>query len=86
MLEKIQSLLSNKYVRFGIAGTIYLLWVIWLGNFLWLLGLGVVFDIYVTKKVNWSPWKSRKKKNSAIIELLDALIFAVIDTVGVKIK
>lgn len=78
MLAKINKIRSNKYVRFGVAGTIYLLWVIWLGNYWWLFGLGVVFDIYVTKKVNWSFWKSRKKKNSVWIEWLDALIFAVI--------
>ncbi len=46
--------------------------------FWWIFGLGVVFDIYITKKVNWSFWKSRKKKNSILIEWLDALIFAVI--------
>ncbi|MFC2098420.1 S26 family signal peptidase [Bacteroidota bacterium] len=85
MLAKINNILSNKYVRFGIAGTIYILWVIWLGNYWWMFGLGVVFDIYVTKKVNWSFWKSRKKKNSVFIEWLDALIFAVIAVTVINI-
>jgi signal peptidase I len=57
---------------------VYLLWVIWLGNYWFLLGLGVVFDMYFTKKVNWSPWKKREGKNNVVIEWLDALIFAVI--------
>ena len=73
-----KKILENKYVKFGIAGTIYLLWVIWLGNFWFLIGLGVVFDIYVTKKVNWAFWKKRNGKNSTVVEWLDALIFAVI--------
>ncbi len=34
--------------------------------------------LYVSKKVNWSFWKSRKKKNNVIVEWLDALIFAVV--------
>jgi len=34
--------------------------------------------MYVSKKVNWSFWKKRGVKNSAWIEWLDALIFAVI--------
>lgn len=68
----------NKYVRFAFAAIIYLLWVIWLGNYWFLIGLGVVFDIYVTKKVNWSFWKKRGVKNPAWVEWLDALIFAVI--------
>lgn len=65
-------------IRGGFALLVYLLWVIWLGNYWFLIGLPIVFDIYFTKKVNWSPWKSRKKKNHVLIEWLDALIFAVI--------
>jgi signal peptidase I len=78
MFAKIRSFLLNKYVRFAFPAAVYLLWVIWLGNYWWLFGLAVIYDIYISKKVNWSFWKSRKKKNSAFIEWLDALIFAVI--------
>lgn len=73
-----KELLQNKFFKFGIAGVIYLLWVIWVGNFWLLLGLPIVFDIYVSKKVNWAFWKKRNGKNNIIIEWLDALIFAVI--------
>jgi signal peptidase I len=71
-------ILSNKYFRFAIAAIIYLLIVIWIGNYWLIIGLAVVFDIYVTEKVNWSFWKRRDGKNSTFIEWLDALIFAVI--------
>jgi signal peptidase I len=70
--------LRNKYFKFGVAAILYILWVIWVGNFWLLLGLAVVFDIYVSKKVNWSFWKKRHGRNSTVIEWLDALIFAVI--------
>lgn len=69
---------ESKYFRFGIAGILYLLWVIWVGNYWLLTGLAVVFDIYVSKKVNWAFWKKREGKNSTVVEWLDALIFAVI--------
>ena len=74
----ISNLLKNKYFRFGVALFIYILFVIWLWNFWFLLGIPVVYDLYVSKKVNWSFWKSRKKKNNVIVEWLDALIFAVV--------
>lgn len=77
--------LKNKYVKFGLAGTAYILWVIWVGNYWLLLGLGIVFDIYVSKKVNWAFWKKRNKPNSALIEWLDALIFAVIAVTFINI-
>jgi signal peptidase I len=72
------NILSNKYFRFAVAGLIYLLIVIWIGNYLLLLGLAVIYDIYVTEKVNWSFWKRRDGKNHVVVEWLDALIFAVI--------
>lgn len=73
-----KDLLQNRYFKFGVAAVLYILWVIWVGNFWLLLGLAVVFDIYVSRKVNWTFWKKRHGKNSTVIEWLDALIFAVI--------
>lgn len=63
---------------FAIAAVIFLFVVIWIGNYWLLLGLPVIFDIYISKKVNWTFWKRRDRKNSAFIEWLDAIIFAVI--------
>ena len=73
-----KKILESKYFSFGVAATLYLLWVIWLDNFWFLIGLGVVYDIYISEKVNWAFWKKRNGHNSDFIEWLDALIFAVI--------
>jgi signal peptidase I len=72
------NIITNKYFKFAVAAVIYLLVVIWIGNYWLLLGLALIYDIYVSEKVNWSFWKKRHGKNSALIEWLDALIFAVI--------
>ena len=71
----------NRWTKFIFWALLYVIWVIWLGNFWWLLGLGVLFDIFITKKVHWNFWKKRYKegeKRSAANEWLDAVIFAVI--------
>lgn len=68
----------RDWIWFGIVAAIYLLWVIWLNNYWFLLGLGVIFDLYITQKVNWTFWKRRDGLNNKFIEWLDALIFAVI--------
>src|SRR6056297_377449 len=73
-----KNLFKDKYTRFGIAAGLYILFVVWLGNYWFLFGLPIIFDIYVSKKVNWTFWKRRNKKNHVIIEWLDALIFAVV--------
>lgn len=73
--------LTNKWFKFAVAGLIYLLWVIWLENFWWLIGLGVIYDMYITKKVHWSFWKKRNPpegKQTKVVEWVDAIIFAVI--------
>ncbi len=72
------NLFQKKYIKFAIIAILYILVVIWIGNYLLLIGLGIIFDLYVTEKVNWTFWKRRDGKNSSFIEWLDALIFAVI--------
>ena len=71
-------ILTNKYFKFGIVAFLYLLWTLWVGSWWLLLGLPVLFDSYVTKKVRWAFWKKREGPNNKIIEWIDALIFAVI--------
>ncbi len=77
----IKELLRNRYFKFSIVTIIYVLWVIWMKNYWFLFGLIIIFDMYITKKVNWAFWKKRdveKGKHSSLIEWVDALIFAVI--------
>ncbi len=73
--------LSNKWFKYTVVGLIYLLWVIWLESFLWLIGLAVIFDMYITKKVHWTFWKKKNApdgKQTKVVEWVDAIIFAVI--------
>ncbi len=77
----IRKIFSNKWIKFVTVGLLYLLWVIWLGNYFWLAGLAVIFDIYITKKVHWAFWKKKNPPNgkqTKLIEWVDAIIFAVI--------
>jgi signal peptidase I len=76
--ETPQAILSNKYFKFGLAVLIYILWVCWVGNWWLLSGIPVIYDIYLSKKINWTFWKKRNGPNSKVVEWIDALIFAVI--------
>ncbi len=76
-----KELFSNKWFKFILVGLIYLLWVIWLESYLWLIGLAVIFDMYVTKKVHWAFWKKKNTpdgRQTKVVEWVDAIIFAVI--------
>ncbi|WP_297087801.1 signal peptidase I [uncultured Draconibacterium sp.] len=77
----IRSILTNKWFKFITIGTLYSLWVIWLGSYLWFLGLAIIFDIYITEKVHWAFWKKKNPPNgkqTKVVEWVDAIIFAVI--------
>ncbi|MGE4586857.1 MAG: signal peptidase I [Mangrovibacterium sp.] len=76
-----KNILMKKWFRFIIAGLIYSLWVIWIENYWWFLGLVVLFDIYISKKVHWAFWKKKNPaggKQTKLVEWVDAIIFAVI--------
>lgn len=71
----------NRWVRMGFWALLYVLWVIWLGNYWWLLGLVVIFDHHITRKVKWLFWKKEYRegeKRNALLDWLDAIIFAVV--------
>jgi signal peptidase I len=76
-----KEILTNKWFKFAVVGLLYLLWVIWLQNYWWLIGLGVIYDVYISKKVHWSFWKKKNPPNgkqTKVVEWVDAVIFAVI--------
>lgn len=77
----LKELYHNKWLRFGFWTLLYLAWVIWVGNYWWLFGLIVIFDLNITKKVKWAFWKKTYKegeKHNVWLDWLDAIIFAVI--------
>jgi signal peptidase I len=78
-MEKIKNILKNRYFLFALSTSIFILWVIWIGNYWLLLGIPIFVDYHITRKVNWTFWKKRGvKKQTALVEWVDALIFAVI--------
>ena len=82
------NLLNNKWFKLSLIGTIYVLWVIWLGNFWWLIGLVIIFDTYISKRVHWAFWKKKNPpegRQTKVVEWVDALIFAVVAATFIKL-
>ncbi len=77
----LKELYYNKWVRLTFWSVLYLLWVIWLGNYWWLFGLVPIFDHHITRKVKWSFWKKEYNEGeprNTLLDWLDAIIFAVV--------
>jgi len=77
-MKKFFEIFKNKWVKFGIASFLYILFVIWLRSPLWLLGLAVVYDVYISKKVKWAFWKDKNGEAKGLRGWLDAIIYAVV--------
>ncbi|WP_018336179.1 MULTISPECIES: signal peptidase I [Butyricimonas] len=74
-----RNVLTNKWFKFGIVLFIYLLWTLWIQSWWLLIGVPVLFDIYISKKVHWAFWKKKNvEKQTKVVEWIDALIFAII--------
>lgn len=80
-MTALRDLFSNKWFKFAVVTLVYALWVIWARNYWLLFGIAIIFDIYITKKVKWAFWKKQYKKGekrNALLDWLDAIIFALV--------
>ena len=71
---------TGRKLRFALVALAFILCVIWIGNYWLFLGLPIIFDIYISKKVPWDFWKRKKdgSKPAAWVEWVDAIVFALV--------
>ena len=70
---------KTQWIFFSIVTALYLAFVVWDGNYWLLLGIPVIFDIYISKFIPWGAWKNPKNKSlRKIAEWADAILFALI--------
>jgi len=69
----------KQWIKAGIWSIIYILFIAWVGNYWWLIGLPVVFDAFVTHYIPWTWWKNSKSKSVlAVMGWVDAIVFALV--------
>ena len=77
--ERIEAIRTTRWIRFGAVALIYTLWVAWMGNWALLLGLVLLFDIYITGYIPFTWWKQSKNKNvRSVMSWIDAIVYALI--------
>ena len=84
-IQKIKEFFSNRWVGFSLASLLYVLWfVVWTGNLWLLLGLVVIYDLYITKylyRYIGSKNEALCEKYSAyksVYEWVNAIVFATV--------
>lgn len=77
--ERVAATRRTRWWRFGIVALIYLLWVVWMNNYWFLLGLPLLFDIYITGYIPFTWWKkSKSAATRSIMSWVDAIVYALI--------
>lgn len=84
-MEQIKKFFGNKWVGFTLATIIYVLWfVVWTGNWWLILGVGVIYDLYISKYFYRYVWSKNEKLCEAsslyrnIYEWVNAIVFATV--------
>ena len=77
--ERLGRVKTTRWLRFGAVAVIYVLWTLWMGNPLLLLGLLLLGDIYLTQFLPWGAWKGLENKTlRTIMSWIDAIIYALV--------
>ena len=84
-MEQIKKFFNNKWVGFTLATIIYVLWfVVWTGNWWLILGVGVIYDLYISKYFYRYVWSKNEKLCEIsslyrnIYEWVNAIVFATV--------
>ena len=85
MMNKIKTFFANRWVGFALATLLYVLWfVVWTGNLWPLLGVAVIYDIYISKYLyryigrRNEEWCAKSETYRSIYEWVNAIIFATV--------
>ena len=85
MMNKLKAILRNKWVGFTLASLLYTLWfVVWTGNLWLLLGLVVIYDLYISRLFYRYVWRhnaelcKKSKAYKTVYEWVNAIVFATV--------
>jgi signal peptidase I len=84
-MDKLKAILRNRWFKFTVVTILYVLvFVVWCRSPWMLLGIIVIFDIYISKlfaKYVWQHHKELRKRNKAyraVMEWVEAIVFALV--------
>ncbi len=67
-----------KWTKFAVVTVLYLLFLYWVGSWMGLIVLPFIYDVYITKKIPWTWWKSLDGMGRTVMSWVDAIVFALV--------
>ena len=91
-MDSLKKILTNKWTKFLFWSIIYLLWfVVWAKNYWMIVGVAVIYDIYISKFLYRAFGEKYKQKKQAsksykkTAEWIETIIFAVVVATLIRI-
>ena len=76
--EKKKLNMKVQWAKFIGALLCYLLFLYWVESWWGLLVIPFIYDVYITKKINWQWWKDSEGPVRWVMSWVDALVFALV--------
>ena len=76
--EKKKLNMKVQWAKFICVLVLYLLFLYWVGSWWGLLVVPFIYDVYITKKINWQWWKDAEGPVRWVMSWVDALVFALV--------
>ncbi len=69
-----------SWISFGITTALYLAFLYWVGSWWGLIVLPLIYDLYISRKINWSWWREPEVGPATrfIMSWVDAIVFALV--------
>ena len=69
----------TQWIKFGVILALYLLFLLWLKSWLGLIVVPFIFDVYISKKIPWTWWKTAKNQTvRTVMSWVYAIVFALV--------
>lgn len=67
-----------QWAKFILVLVCYLAFLLWVESWWGLLVIPFIYDVYITKKINWQWWKDAEGPVKWVMSWVDALVFALV--------
>ena len=69
----------KQWIKCSVWSLIYILFIAWIGNYWWLVGLPLLVDAFITRYIPWIWWKRTQNKTLlSVMGWVDAIVFALV--------
>ena len=79
--ERFKNVPRKQWIKASVWGGLYILFLLWHGNWWWILLLPIIVDAFTTHFINWTWWRKYKDTNKTVYTIcswVDAIVFALV--------